>query len=127
MRTLSKYWVLIFIAFCVITVAVNIDNFDAGVKYQKVNEPAKPQYRFTLIEAKGQVERLFDYDSVTITGKVKNNTNKNYSYVQITFNLYDKDDNLVGTAMDNINNLEANGTWIFNAIGMGKNLSLIHI
>jgi hypothetical protein len=38
--------------------------------------------------------------------------------VQISFNLYDKDGNQIGTAMDNINNLEPNGTWKFKAMGM---------
>lgn len=53
-----------------------------------------------------------------IEGYVQNNFDREYSYVQITFNLYDADGVLVGTALDNINNLEANGKWKFKAISL---------
>ncbi len=55
--------------------------------------------------------------SYTIEGSIKNNTDKQYSYVQVTFNLYDSDGAQIGTALANINNLEANGLWKFKAIG----------
>ncbi len=53
-----------------------------------------------------------------IVGGVRNNLDKQYSYVQVTFNLYNKDGAQVGTAMDNINNLEPNGIWKFKAMGI---------
>ena len=40
--------------------------------------------------------------------------------MQVTYNLYDKDGVQLGTALANINNLEANGTWKFKAIGTGE-------
>ena len=55
--------------------------------------------------------------SYTITGSIKNNTDKQYSYVQVTFNLYDADGAQIGSALANINNLEPNGLWKFKAIG----------
>lgn len=55
--------------------------------------------------------------SYTIEGSIKNNTNKQYSYVQVTFNLYDADGAQIGSALANINNLEANGLWKFKALG----------
>ena len=55
--------------------------------------------------------------SYTIECSIQNNTNKQYSYVQVTFNLYDADGAQIGTALANINNLEANGLWKFKAIG----------
>ena len=36
--------------------------------------------------------------SYTIEGSIKNNTDKQYSYVQVTFNLYDADGAQIGTA-----------------------------
>lgn len=60
------------------------------------------------------------YSSYYIEGSIKNNTDKEYSYVQVTFNLYDADGVQVGTAMDNINHLDANGTWKFKAIGLSS-------
>lgn len=53
-----------------------------------------------------------------ITGVVKNNTDKKYSYVQITFKLYDADGAKVGEALANTNNLEPGEKWKFNAMGM---------
>ena len=50
-----------------------------------------------------------------IEGYVQNNTNKDYSYVHIEFNLYDADGAIVGTADDYIDNLEPNGKWRFKA------------
>ena len=56
------------------------------------------------------------YGSVYISGIIKNNTDKKYSYVQITFALLDEDGNKVGTAMTNENNIRAGETWKFEAI-----------
>ena len=40
--------------------------------------------------------------TVKAVGIVKNNTSRNYRYVQIMFNVYDSSDNRVGTAMANL-------------------------
>lgn len=53
-----------------------------------------------------------------IEGTVKNNTDKDYSYVQIEFICYDKNGNNLGTAIDNTNNLLGNENWKFKAMGM---------
>lgn len=57
-----------------------------------------------------------EFGNTSIIGKVKNNTSKEYSYAQITFNLYDDSKALVGTAVANINNFEPDGIWKFSAI-----------
>lgn len=59
------------------------------------------------------------YIAYYIEGTIKNNTDKKYSYAQVTFNLYDSDGSQIGTAIANINDLEPNGTWKFKAIGSG--------
>lgn len=73
--------------------------------------------RFSLIND-NSYRGYSDGFSFYIEGKIKNNTNKTYSYAQVTFNLYDKDGVQLGTAMANINNFEANGTWKFKAISL---------
>lgn len=74
------------------------------------------QEKFTLQEGhKGSSDKYGM--SYTIEGTIKNNMDKQYSYVQVTFNLYDADGAQIGSAIDNINNLEANGLWKFKAIG----------
>lgn len=75
------------------------------------------QSRFTLTNDRGYAD---EYGiAYYIEGSVKNNTNTTYSYVQITFNSYDAEGNQVGSCVDNINNLEANGTWKIKAICLG--------
>lgn len=51
-----------------------------------------------------------------IEGYIKNNTDKDYSYVQVTFTAYDSDGNTLGTCVDNNSGLEANGRWKFKAM-----------
>jgi len=71
--------------------------------------------KFSLISHKKTTDGI---GTTWIEGEIKNNTSKTYSYVQVTFNLYDKDGNQLGTAMTNINNLEPNATWKYKAIGL---------
>lgn len=54
-----------------------------------------------------------------IEGTVKNNKDKDYSYVEIEFVCYDAEGNNIGTALDNTNNLLANQTWKYKASFMG--------
>ncbi len=60
-------------------------------------------------------EVVSDGWSYKITGILTNNSGASRKYVQIEYNLYDADGNLLGTALDNINNLEDGGTWKFSA------------
>lgn len=59
--------------------------------------------------------------SQEITGTIKNDTDKTFSYVQVEFNLYDDAGNQVGSTMANINNLESYGTWSFKAAVLEDN------
>lgn len=70
------------------------------------------QEKLSIIEHKTEKDGYFTY----ITGTIKNNTNKNYTYVQVEINLYDAQGNLINSTLDNINNLEPNGTWKFKAM-----------
>jgi len=73
------------------------------------------QEKFALVSDKAVVDSL---GTTYIEGEIKNNTDKQYSYVQVTFILYDADGAQLGTAMANINNLEPNGTWKYKALGL---------
>lgn len=75
----------------------------------------KPSEQFTLQEGYNGYSDGYGY---YIEGTITNNTDKQYSYAQVTFNLYDKDENQLGTAVANINNLDANANWKFKAIGL---------
>jgi hypothetical protein len=67
--------------------------------------------KLELLESKSESSEY----SRSIVGKVINNSSKNYGYVQITFKLYDKAGNVVGSTMANMNNLAPGETWKFNA------------
>ncbi|MGG7058277.1 FxLYD domain-containing protein [Clostridium nigeriense] len=81
---------------------------------QVENSTAKKE-KFELV---GEVETETDQFATYLKGVIKNNSGKDCSYVQVTFNLYDAEGNQIGTALDNINNLEADGTWKFKAMGI---------
>lgn len=50
-----------------------------------------------------------------ISGIIRNTTDKTFSYVSISFKLYDSDGNQVGTTYDSISNLSGGNTWKFKA------------
>ncbi|MBN2686186.1 MAG: hypothetical protein JXR40_12970 [Pontiellaceae bacterium] len=56
-----------------------------------------------------------DFGSRILVGTARNNTARQYSYVQIEINLYDSNGTQVGSTLANINNLEPNGSWRFEA------------
>lgn len=72
-------------------------------------EAAKP--KLEVIESKSENDKYSRY----VVGTVKNNTNKEYGYVQVEINLYDESGAQVGSTLANANNLEAGGTWKFKA------------
>ena len=73
------------------------------------------QEKFTLVSDEKTTDAL---GTTYIEGEIKNDTDKSYSYVQVTFNLYDDNGAQLGTAVDNINNLEPNATWKYKALGL---------
>ena len=58
--------------------------------------------------------------SYYIEGIIKNDSDKNYSYIQVTYNVFDKDGNNIGTCLANNNNVMGNSTWKFKAICSGN-------
>lgn len=87
----------------------SLDNNDAtSTHYEFIEEP----------------NMSVDYDSylgysVEISGKLKNTSNSEFSYVSVTFAIYDEDGNQIETALDNMNYLQAGSVWSFNATMLG--------
>lgn len=77
----------------------------------------QPDYEITRCE----VEK--DGYITYISGTLVNNTSYKTSYLQITFSLFDEDGALVGTAIDNINYLDAGGVWKFKAMAFEDNFA----
>ena len=94
--------------------SINETTKDTTKQEETTNKTPTSNERFTIIEHyKSDESNSF---AMYIEGKIKNNRNKSYSYVQVTFTTYDVEGNVIGSCMDNINNLDANGTWKFKAI-----------
>ncbi len=73
---------------------------------------------FEVLETKGYADKskIFYY----IEGKAKNKTSKKFSYVQVKFNVYDKDGTVIGSCFDNQNDIMGGETWKFKAICSGE-------
>ncbi len=82
---------------------------------EEVQKKQQEKYSF-IEEPKLEEEGSDPFKMKYIVGTIKNNTSKKTSYVQVVFNLYDEDNNVIGSAMDNINHIESDGTWKFKAM-----------
>lgn len=87
----------------------------AAAKLAAEIEAGKP--KLEVLDHKVESDEYTRY----VVGTVKNNTKKEYGYVQVEINLYDKDGAQVGSTLANANNLEAGGTWKFKAFVLEEN------
>ena len=62
----------------------------------------------------------YGYYTYNIEGVLKNVSGKKLNYAQVSFVIYDSAGNNIGSAFDNINYLDADGTWKFKAIYFGQ-------
>lgn len=86
----------------------------APAKTEK-KEAEKPKYE--ILEHSAKDEDGLKY----IVGKIKNNTGKQIGYAQVEINLYDDNNQLLGSTLANVNNLEIDGVWNFKAIVTEEN------
>ena len=88
---------------------------DSEVEIIEPETTVTPESEADFIFIEGPVAVPGDFSN-QIVGVVKNNTNKDYDYLQISFTLYDEMGNVVDTAFANINNIKSGGTWRFEAM-----------
>jgi uncharacterized protein YxeA len=107
-------WLIVIIVIVICAFVFTNTNDDGKNDPVKTGTTVPITEKFTLEEGfAGYYDGYFAY---YIEGFVKNNRNKEYSYVQITFKTYDKDGNTLGSCVDNNSGLDANGRWKFKAI-----------
>ena len=107
----SKKWLIIL---GVVVLIGMIIGGSSGSETEEKSGTTSKKEKFTLLE--GYNGYVGDYNiGYYIEGYIQNNTEKEYSYVHVEFNLYDEEEALIGTASDTITNLEANGKWKFKA------------
>lgn len=96
---------------------ISIPTEMATAKVNKPETPAIAKVKETeKLTLEGYSFKTSNYGNRHIVGTVKNNTDKEYKYAQISFSLYDSSGAQIGTAWANISNLEAGGIWKFEAI-----------
>ncbi len=106
------------IVFIVLIIIVALSYSGSNSESEKTSNSSskttKSSEKFTLIEdyKSDESNNYFYY----IEGKIQNNRDKDFSYVQVTFTTYDSEGNTIGTCLDNNSGLNANGTWKFKAI-----------
>ena len=116
----KKWWFWLIIVIVVVAIASSqggTTTTGSNSTSSTEQKQTQTQEKFSLVDSEGNYDGFAYY----VNGTIKNNTDKQYSYVQVTFNLYDASGAQIGTAMANINNLEGNGTWKFKAIGGTQN------
>lgn len=62
----------------------------------------------------------YGYYTYNIEGVLKNVSGKKLSYAQVSFVIYDSAGNNIGSAFDNVNYIDVNGTWKFKATYFGQ-------
>ena len=62
----------------------------------------------------------YGYYTHHFEGILKNVSGRKIDYAQVSFVVYDKAGNNIGSAFDNVNYIDANGTWKFSAMYFGK-------
>ena len=82
--------------------------------------PAEPEPEPEPYTVSDEVLDTSNPFAVKIQGTLVNNTDKDRSYIQVSYNLYDADGAPVATALANTNNLKAGGVWKFEALGTAE-------
>ena len=65
--------------------------------------------------ATNEFELLEHQGGESITGKIKNVSGRDYSYVSVSINILDEEGNVIDSTFDCINNLRDNQVWSFSA------------
>ena len=84
-----------------------VDFHDDGEKPERIQSVEAPEFKCEYTNGLGYY--------VKISGALKNTGDSTYSYVSITFSLYDENGYNVGTAIDNMNYLGAGEIWKYEA------------
>lgn len=66
-------------------------------------------------------EYKYDRYGSSVIGTIKNAGKRNYSYVQVEINLYNTEEEQVGSTLANVNNLAPGKTWRFEALVTDNN------
>ena len=89
------------------------ENTENSAKKQDAAQKLSDGEFSVVKKAKGKKDVI---GTLYISGTLKNDSGEDKSYVQVSFNVFDKEGNLIGTGLDNINHLKAGATWKYKAM-----------
>lgn len=109
-------WLIVIIVILAIFILLSLgSNSSDTEKNEQTGTTTEKQESLVLEE--GHTGSLDEYGvAYYVEGYIQNNTDKDYSYIQVTFTTYDSEGNTIGSCLDNNSSLEANGRWKFKAI-----------
>ena len=108
--------ILLIIIIVIIIIAVIATLGGAGETENEPSQTGTTEKKENLVLEDGYSGSLDEYGALYyIEGYVKNNSDKDYEYVQIEFTAYDSEGNTLGSCYDNTSSLEADGRWKFKA------------
>ncbi len=108
--------ILLIIIIVIIIIAVIATLGGGGETENEPSQTGTTEKKENLVLEDGYSGSLDEYGALYyIEGYVKNNSDKDYEYVQIEFTAYDSEGNTLGSCYDNTSSLEADGRWKFKA------------
>ena len=108
--------ILLIIIIVIIIIAVIATLGGGGETENEPSQTGTTEKKENLVLEDGYSGSLDEYGALYyIEGYVKNNSDKDYEYVQIEFTAYDSEGNTLGSCYDNTIILEADGRWKFKA------------
>ena len=111
----SKH-ILLIVVIVIVVIAVIASLGGGGETEKESSQTGTTEKKENLVLEDGYSGSLDEYGALYyIEGYVKNNSDKDYEYVQIEFTAYDSEGNTLGSCYDNTSSLEADGRWKFKA------------
>lgn len=90
--------------------------YETGSAIKNEETPTKTSEPLTILNH----EMTYgEYGNLIITGLAENTVGKQLSYTEIRVKFYDNEDVLIGTSLDNINDLDAGEKWRFEVMYLG--------
>lgn len=113
---IQRKWAIAGIIFAIISVFIAlIIGYCVDLYYESENMNSNNVSNVNKLKLVESHKCYSDFGTKAICGTVRNESNHTYRYAEISFNLYDSNNNLVGSTLTNINNIDAGRIWKFQA------------
>lgn len=102
---------LLIVVLVIFGIAV-ISSFSIDESANNEKQSGKTQEDITLLDDHQGIAKDYSYE---ITGTLQNNTDEDYSYINVDFYVYDSEGNLLDTCSAYNDGFESKGKWKFTA------------